>query len=615
MAMSYQEARRIRETSLKDLILRNVDRGQGAFGAVGSALAERLNPSKRFAAKVTGIKERFDPINIAKKLTGNVGAALVGRMMGRSQEDIRYFSGRGRLGSYRGITQDNDLDNLLPAVYTKVNEGQKQKMKKGDSVADVLSKLYNLMKRNYRNEENRRELDINFKFKEQKKKDKRHKELIKAITGLKYNQAVGTAKREEGENIFEHVAQKIKDVVEKVGKMITAAIAGALLLVKDLIATAIGVAMAGIKGLLDFVGELKKLFPKGIALLADIIKWFGRARGLGPALLGIASLAALAYTIYELSTALQDKATDLGGTEVGKMEALQQQQEAVGGLDESAIFAMTSQAGVQESPIDIKKRIIREFQTDIQEYLAPEGYFKIKEDGDGRFYFKNSADKAPPKELLDEAKIYAQSQQNERIKNGEKKKIQDIAPGTSMLVEPSDARGGQGSSLASENDSRRTDLKKTPDIKTTAGGAAMVSPHIKKASTALPDTGAGSGQGMARMIDYAAQQEPTGASFGVRPHGVPKAQMQQSAAQMQQSAATPIPPQANPISQRALNSMNEHNELIYKDMMPKLVNIDNSKTIMSPGGASNKVIFDTSVNVRSEDSTLNKVSNKNARAW
>jgi len=284
-------------------------------------------------------------------------------------------------------------------------------------------------------------------------------------------------------------------------------------------------------------------------------------------------------------------------------------------LDESAIFAMTSQAGVQESPIDIKKRIIREFQTDIQEYLAPEGYFKIKEDGDGKFYFKNSEDKAPPKELLDEAKIYAQSQQNERIKNGEKKKIQDIAPGTSMLVEPSDARGGQGSSLAAENDSRRTDLKKTPDIITTAGGAAMVSPHIKKASTALPDTGAGSGQGMARMIDYAAQQEPTGASFGVRPHGVPKAQMQQSAAQMQQSAATPIPPQANPISQRALNSMNEHNELIYKDMMPKLVNIDNSKTIMSPGGASNKVIFDTSVNVRSEDSTLNKVSNKNARAW
>ena len=182
--MSYQEARRIRETTLKDLILRNVDRGQGALGSVGSALAERFNLSKRFSAKVTGIKERLDPLNIAKKLTGNVGSALLGRALGRSQEDIRYFSGKGKLGSYRGITQDNDLDNLLPAVYTKVSDGQRQRMKKGDSTADVLAKLYNLFKKNYENEEKRKEIDINFKYKEEKKKQERHEELLGAISRI-----------------------------------------------------------------------------------------------------------------------------------------------------------------------------------------------------------------------------------------------------------------------------------------------------------------------------------------------------------------------------------------------------------------------------------------------
>ena len=61
--MTYQEARRLRGTGLLDLAAQNIALGNGVIGSLGSAM------SSKFKAKVTGIKESFDPLNIAKKLT------------------------------------------------------------------------------------------------------------------------------------------------------------------------------------------------------------------------------------------------------------------------------------------------------------------------------------------------------------------------------------------------------------------------------------------------------------------------------------------------------------------------------------------------------------------
>ena len=126
--MTYQEARRLRGTGLLDLAAQNIALGNGVIGSLGSAM------SSKFKAKVTGIKESFDPLNIAKKLTGNFGSAVLGRLTGRNKEDIRYFAGGKRFGSSAGVTQDSNLDSIQPALYTRVAEGQRQKMKKGESV-------------------------------------------------------------------------------------------------------------------------------------------------------------------------------------------------------------------------------------------------------------------------------------------------------------------------------------------------------------------------------------------------------------------------------------------------------------------------------------------------
>ena len=98
--MDYQQARYIRNMpSLSELIRREATYGgQGVFGSVKEALKQKLNVKKRLQAKMVGIKEKFDPMNWAKMMFGRTGAALYGRAMGRSEEDMQYFAGRAKIG-------------------------------------------------------------------------------------------------------------------------------------------------------------------------------------------------------------------------------------------------------------------------------------------------------------------------------------------------------------------------------------------------------------------------------------------------------------------------------------------------------------------------------------
>ena len=432
--MSYQEARRIRETTLKDLILRNVDRGQGAIGSVGSALAERFNLSKRFSAKVTGIKEKFDPINIAKKLTGNVGASLIGRALGRSQEDIRYFSGRGKLGSYRGITQDNDLDNLLPAVYTKVSDGQRQRMKKGDSAADVLAKLYNLFKKNYENEEKRKEIDINFKYKQEKLKEKRHQELLEAIA--KITGGVTTKK-----------ATKVKEPEKKEGPGLLDIIGNAITSVKDAIMEKINTIWSTIA---DIFGKLNLTSVATTAL--NLAKTVGGAVA-GAAEAGAGALAAVP----------------------GGVAALFLTPWVASAAERRKIEANPNAPEYKDNPYAMKVR--GEVKTE------EEGASKNQKKGLKQYRRQEIAD------VVDSKMADSVIKEEYGSTRGELKKWLDEHPAPiSMYQAPSDrkpntlqrlgaeestASAGQGSATAARMDPRRTDLV-TPDAGVTTGGGAYV---------------------------------------------------------------------------------------------------------------------------------------------
>jgi hypothetical protein len=175
--MTYQQARRIRnkDYSLKNLITRNIrSKDMGAGQAIKAAFKEKFDVGTRLKAKVTGIKEKFDPLNIAKFLTfgSNVAPALLGKLTGRSKADIRNFTG-GR----------QSYEDFGPQTATKIG---KDPSDSGDmsGVSDILNKILELQQRTYDNIREQRERLNNFKEEKDLEADKRHKDLLNAIKGF-----------------------------------------------------------------------------------------------------------------------------------------------------------------------------------------------------------------------------------------------------------------------------------------------------------------------------------------------------------------------------------------------------------------------------------------------
>ena len=121
--MDYQKAKDVRGKSFSSLLIDNIVGG----GGVGSSLSKTI--SEKTQASVKGIKQAFDPLQIAKTLTfgGNIAPALLGRAMGRSKGDIKFFTGRTRKrrsafasaldNSASGIGQANPAVEALGNIY------------------------------------------------------------------------------------------------------------------------------------------------------------------------------------------------------------------------------------------------------------------------------------------------------------------------------------------------------------------------------------------------------------------------------------------------------------------------------------------------------------------
>ena len=146
-------------------------------GAIeGKSLKQSI--SEGFKAKVVGIQEKFNPLNIAKALVGKTGATLLGKTFGASKDSLKYFLGDKKMSS---LSSGRKLGGIDTAFYTKVAAGQKEGLRKGDAVADVAGKLFNLVKNH--NEKNKLsfELERNFEQELHEEEERRHKELIEQI--------------------------------------------------------------------------------------------------------------------------------------------------------------------------------------------------------------------------------------------------------------------------------------------------------------------------------------------------------------------------------------------------------------------------------------------------
>jgi hypothetical protein len=487
--MSYQGASNIRGQKLSDMLYGNLVSGdQSIGGSIRSAVSDKMR------ASAMGIKEKFDPLNIARMFGGRFGTALAGRAMGRSKEDISYFANRGKKGL--GV-KESPADDKNDPLYTKVAEGEQRKSKKGDSISDVMSRIYNLIKHDSEDAKTQLELEHDKRDKHESIREKWHKELLDAIHGLggKSTTIVGEKK-----------SSSILDLIRKV---------------KDFF-----------KPVLEFYNKIKEIFGEGLYKAFNILKDLLT----NPFILELAGGAAIGVILAELIKMGVDAA----------MKSVQNSNQSLGGPEAKALTEQIQNSdnrnqlseipGESDPDYDEKQEkltaAIKKKQTAIENYLKPKGFTKKSVDRYGKFIFQDKAGNEPPPVMLKEASdLYDAG----KLTTSKVEAKSSLPAG----VAPSTAGAGRGSSSAAASDPR---------------------------------------------------------SVGA-------------------STASPAPAAPSAVSTKAQAVIQENNDMkLDESTSPKVISIDNSKTVGGGGGGSAPPIaLDGSVSLRTDDSTLQKIQKQNLR--
>jgi hypothetical protein len=258
--MNYQEAKKIREKSYISYLTEKLSEGQG----VGSAIKATLSDKSKARSK--GFSEKFDPLNIAKFMTGGskFAPALLGSMLGRTQQDIQYFSGTKKAKE-------------VGATATKIDT-----LDSDNNVMYILSKIYTLLKTTNDNDTERRAREGNFKEEQELERERRHKALIEAITGKKQTSTT-TATATTADN----------------GSGLLSTILG---IVTGLIGDAIKGVMSVIDGISTLIKGVLSAFSLGplgpLKLLAKLGTFLISPLGLG--LMGLAAGAITAWAFWKM---------------------------------------------------------------------------------------------------------------------------------------------------------------------------------------------------------------------------------------------------------------------------------------------------------------------------
>ena len=191
--MGFAEAKKIRGESLSNRIAGRLVGGESFGSSIGKSLSEGTK------ARMTGLREKINPMNIAKFMTGgsNLGAALAGRMTGASKEDMKYFTGKqGKMDTaskIKPIQEDEGISELLNEIYLLLEDSRLARLRDMPTEEDILER--------------------------ERKAEARHKSLLDAINGKLITGKKVTASKVEDEeegSIFDNVmgAFGLKDIAK-----------------------------------------------------------------------------------------------------------------------------------------------------------------------------------------------------------------------------------------------------------------------------------------------------------------------------------------------------------------------------------------------------------------
>jgi outer membrane biosynthesis protein TonB len=184
--MEYQQAKNLRGKKFTDLMTEKLLEGQG----VGSSLVKTI--SEKSKARMTGFKEAFDPMNIAKKLTlgSNLAPAIYGSLFGRSQEDMKYFT----------------AGKSAKAKTDVAKSPSKLEHEGNDMAVQVLGLIYRLMQRDEEDKKLDQEQTKSNLEEKESEEERRNKQIIEAIVGRKAKKPTKKKAKEPGKK--EEVTEK-----------------------------------------------------------------------------------------------------------------------------------------------------------------------------------------------------------------------------------------------------------------------------------------------------------------------------------------------------------------------------------------------------------------------
>ena len=239
--MDYQTARRVRGNSIKQLTIQNLVNGRGIIGSVKGAIGSK---AKSYATKQI---EKFDPLNWLSMFNLPLFTAFVGRYTGRKANTIKYF-----------LAKQNNRKREK-AHYTKISPGRATKLRVGDSTADILAKMFNLMQKDHDEAIKRMELDAEHSQQRNEEEEKRHQELLKAIAMAGHGHKVEEPKEDPEEEKKKHktLKEKLESILGEVMKPF-----------KE-----IGLFF---KGVMEFVGAAFLTMGKGILRVIETIGEIGK---------------------------------------------------------------------------------------------------------------------------------------------------------------------------------------------------------------------------------------------------------------------------------------------------------------------------------------------------
>jgi hypothetical protein len=200
--LNYQQARRIRQNSVASLFADQLISGKGYKEGFKNVL------SLKSKAVSKGLKEKFDPLNIAKVLTGGsrLGPALVGKILGRSKKDIEYFAGKA-MPIFEKISKLSNMDTEEDEEEDKGKKGKKDNLK---GVKTVLNKILTFLNKSHDAEVARHEKESNFKEANKLDDDRRHNELLKVLAGLSAEENDPKKGPHKFKDVFKNLKEKIK---------------------------------------------------------------------------------------------------------------------------------------------------------------------------------------------------------------------------------------------------------------------------------------------------------------------------------------------------------------------------------------------------------------------